>query len=100
MSLSAALASESERVRLSRVSLRDRLLVLRRFLPQYSLAGLWKGNYPNHGDELVRLHYSGETLFGARARRPSFPCLLAFFLGLLRSHLHVSLRDSPPQRPR
>ena len=37
------------------VHCRDRLLVLRRFLPQYSLAGLWKGNYPNHGDELVRL---------------------------------------------
>jgi len=45
---------------------RDELLVLRRFLPQYQLAGLWKGNYPNHGDELVRLHYSGDTLFATK----------------------------------
>lgn len=45
---------------------RDRLLVLRRFLPQYQLAGLWKGNYPNHGDELVRLHYQGDTLIATK----------------------------------
>jgi len=45
---------------------RDRLLVLRRFLPQYSLAGLWKGNYPNHGDELVRLSYQGDTLIATK----------------------------------
>jgi len=41
---------------------RDELLVIRRFLPQYQLAGLWKGNYPNHGDETVRLHYDGDQL--------------------------------------
>ena len=45
---------------------RDRLLVLRRFLPQYQLAGLWKGNYPNHGDELVRLAYQGDTLVATK----------------------------------
>lgn len=45
---------------------RDQLMVLRRFLPQYQLAGLWKGNYPNHGDELVRLHYAGDTLFATK----------------------------------
>jgi len=45
---------------------RDRLLVLRRFLPQYQLAGLWKGNYPNHGDELVRLQYQGDTLIATK----------------------------------
>ena len=43
---------------------RDELLVIRRFLPQYQLAGLWKGNYPNHGDETVRLHYDGDQLCG------------------------------------
>lgn len=45
---------------------RDELLVLRRFLPQYQLAGLWKGNYPNHGDEMVRLHYQGDQLFATK----------------------------------
>ena len=45
---------------------RDELLVLRRFLPQYQLAGVWKGNYPNHGDELVRLHYQGDQLFATK----------------------------------
>jgi len=45
---------------------RDELLVLRRFLPQYQLAGLWKGNYPNHGDEFVRLHYQGDQLFATK----------------------------------
>jgi len=45
---------------------RDELLVLRRFLPQYQLAGLWKGNYPKHGDETVRLHYSGEMLYATK----------------------------------
>ena len=45
---------------------RDRLLVLRRFLPQYQLAGLWKGNYPNHGEALVRLHYQGDTLLATK----------------------------------
>ena len=38
----------------------------RRFLPQYQLAGLWKGNYPNHGDELVRLHYDGDQLYATK----------------------------------
>merc|ERR1719152_607886 len=45
---------------------RDRLMVLRRFMPQYQLAGLWKGNYPNHGDELVRLHYDGDMLYATK----------------------------------
>jgi len=45
---------------------RDQLLVLRRFLPQYQLAGLWKGNYPNHGDELVRIHYEGDLLVATK----------------------------------
>jgi len=45
---------------------RDELLVLRRFLPQYQLAGLWKGNYPNHGDELVRIHYKGDELYATK----------------------------------
>lgn len=46
--------------------LRDQLLVLRRFQPQYQLAGLWKGNYPNHGDAYVRLHYAGDELFATK----------------------------------
>lgn len=45
---------------------RDELLILRRFLPQYQLAGLWKGNYPNHGDEMVRLHYNGDQLYATK----------------------------------
>jgi len=45
---------------------RDQLMILRRFLPQYQLAGLWKGNYPNHGEEQVRLHYDGDTLFATK----------------------------------
>lgn len=45
---------------------RDELRVLRRFLPQYQLAGLWKGNYPNHGDELVRLHYDSDVLYATK----------------------------------
>jgi len=45
---------------------RDQLLVLRRFQPQYQLAGLWKGNYPNHGEALVRLHYQGDTLLATK----------------------------------
>mmetsp|Transcript_9608 Transcript_9608/g.23846 ORF Transcript_9608/g.23846 Transcript_9608/m.23846 type:complete len:311 (+) Transcript_9608:201-1133(+) len=47
-------------------ALRDQMLVLRRFLPQYQLAGLWKGNYPNHGEELVRIHYEGDTLYATK----------------------------------
>jgi len=47
-------------------SSRDQLRVLRRFLPQYQLAGLWKGNYPNHGDELVRVHYEGDVLYATK----------------------------------
>jgi len=45
---------------------RDQLMVLRRFLPQYQLAGLWKGNYPNHGEEMVRVHYAGDTLYATK----------------------------------
>lgn len=45
---------------------RDQLLVLRRFLPQYQLAGLWKGNYPNHGEALIRVRYEGDTLFATK----------------------------------
>uniref|UniRef100_A0A7S0NYJ9 UVR domain-containing protein n=1 Tax=Calcidiscus leptoporus TaxID=127549 RepID=A0A7S0NYJ9_9EUKA len=45
---------------------RDKLLVLRRFQPQYQLAGLWKGNYPNHGEALVRMHYQGDMLLATK----------------------------------
>ena len=48
---------------------RDRLLVLRRFLPQYSLAGLWKGTYPNHGEEMIRVRYDGAMLYATKVRR-------------------------------
>ena len=48
------------------IELRDRLMVLRHFLPQFQLAGVWKGNYPNHGDELVRLHYDGDQLYATK----------------------------------
>jgi hypothetical protein len=42
--------------------LRDQLVELRQYLPQYQLAGLWKGNYPNHGECIVRFWYQGDTL--------------------------------------
>lgn len=45
---------------------RDQLLVLKRFLPQYQLAGLWKGNYPTGGEALIRLRYEGDTLFATK----------------------------------
>jgi hypothetical protein len=45
---------------------RDFLRVLRRFMPQYQLAGLWKGTYPNHGEELVRVRYDGDTLYATK----------------------------------
>lgn len=47
-------------------SLRDQLIELRSFLPQYQLAGLWKGNYPNHGECIVRLWYQGDTLLALK----------------------------------
>lgn len=45
---------------------RDQMIVLRRFQPQYQLAGLWKGHYPNHGDALVRFTYEGDTLVATK----------------------------------
>ena len=45
---------------------RDYLRVLRRFMPQYQLAGLWKGTYPNHGEELIRVRYDGDTLYATK----------------------------------
>jgi len=45
---------------------RDQLLVLRRFQPQYQLAGLWKGNYPNHGEATIKIHYEGDTLVAVK----------------------------------
>jgi len=69
--LAASLRGElADRVRQERYAdaarLRDQLLVLRRFQPQYQLAGLWKGNYPNHGEAIIRIHYEGETLFATK----------------------------------
>jgi len=46
--------------------LRDQLIELRSYLPQYQLAGLWKGNYPNHGECIVRLWYQGDTLLALK----------------------------------
>jgi len=45
---------------------RDFLRVLRRFMPQYQLAGLWKGTYPNHGEELIRVRYDGDSLYATK----------------------------------
>jgi hypothetical protein len=35
------------------------LRLVRRQMPKFALAGLWKGEYPNHGDVTVRLRYRG-----------------------------------------
>lgn len=50
-------------------ALQDQIRVLRRFLPQYNLAGLWKGNYPNHGEELIRVRYDGDTMYAIKVLR-------------------------------
>jgi hypothetical protein len=63
----AQLERAVERERYSDAAIfRDYLRVLRRFMPQYQLAGLWKGTYPNHGEELVRVRYDGDTLFATK----------------------------------
>jgi hypothetical protein len=66
-SLRAEMAKHVRRERFAEAArCRDDLMVLRRFLPQFQLAGLWKGNYPNHGDELVRIQYRGDMLFATK----------------------------------
>ena len=63
----AQLERAVERERYSDAAIfRDYLRVLRRFMPQYQLAGLWKGTYPNHGEELIRVRYDGDTLFATK----------------------------------
>ena len=52
---------------------KDYLRVLRRFLPQYQLAGLWKGNYPNHGEEMIRVRYDGDMLYATKVRHHTAP---------------------------
>jgi hypothetical protein len=65
--LRAEMAKHVQRERFAEAArCRDDLMVLRRFLPQFQLAGLWKGNYPNHGDELVRIQYRGDMLFATK----------------------------------
>jgi len=76
---------------------RDRLMVLRRFLPQYQLAGLWKGNYPNHGDELVRLHYDGDSLIATKITGDEHvPAGEVTFRGDLTQPSDGSIDDMPP----
>lgn len=48
------------------VRLKYQLTVLRRFQPQYQLAGLWEGTYPNNGRETIRIHYQHEKLYAVK----------------------------------
>mmetsp|Transcript_3822 Transcript_3822/g.9908 ORF Transcript_3822/g.9908 Transcript_3822/m.9908 type:complete len:296 (-) Transcript_3822:85-972(-) len=38
--------------------LHTEMLSVKHHLPQFQLAGLWRGLYPHHGDETIRLRYS------------------------------------------
>lgn len=44
----------------SALDLHTELMKVRRALPQYQLAGLWRGLYPHHGEETIRIRYSGK----------------------------------------
>lgn len=44
----------------------DQLLALKQYLPQFQLAGLWKGSYRDNGDHIVRIAYEGDTLFATK----------------------------------
>mmetsp|Transcript_127135 Transcript_127135/g.220382 ORF Transcript_127135/g.220382 Transcript_127135/m.220382 type:complete len:363 (-) Transcript_127135:229-1317(-) len=44
----------------------DQILVLKQYLPQFQLAGLWKGSYRDDGDHIVRIAYEGDTLFATK----------------------------------
>jgi hypothetical protein len=45
---------------------RDDLRIVRRLLPKFNLAGLWKGFYPNHGDVTVRLRYDDTEIYATK----------------------------------
>jgi hypothetical protein len=44
---------------------RDELNVVKMHLPQYQLAGKWKGQYPS-GEVVVRVHYEGDELIAVK----------------------------------
>jgi hypothetical protein len=44
----------------------DDLRSVRRLLPKFNLAGLWKGFYPNHGDVTVRLRYRNDKIYATK----------------------------------
>jgi hypothetical protein len=44
---------------------RDELDVIKQHLPQYQLAGYWKGSYPS-GEVMVRIHYEGDMLIATK----------------------------------
>lgn len=44
------------------------LVRLRRFQPQYQLAGLWEGEYPNGEVEMIRIHYKGDQLYAVKQK--------------------------------
>lgn len=46
--------------------LRDQLLVVRRHLPQFNLAGLWKGQYGDYGETIIRIRYEGEMMVATK----------------------------------
>jgi len=46
--------------------LQYQLIMLRRFQPQYQLAGLWEGHYPNNGKETIRIQYKDEKLYAVK----------------------------------
>jgi len=53
--LEAAVAVEDYR---AAAELHNDLLYVKHHLPQFQLAGLWRGLYPHHGEEVIRIRYA------------------------------------------
>lgn len=45
---------------------RDRLRTLKRWQPEYQLAGTWKGKFQEQGDVIIRIRYNGDVLIAEK----------------------------------
>jgi hypothetical protein len=58
-------AAKDERYR-DAARLRDQMRILRKHLPQFKLAGLWKGHYGDHGETVIRISYDGDMMYATK----------------------------------
>jgi hypothetical protein len=79
--------------------LNKQLQAVRRHLPQFKLEGLWKGDYGDHGETIIRITYDGDVMEARKVTGdPHVPAGAVTFRADLSSKNEKGAREADDER--